>query len=486
MPRFYDWIDDNLRSSELTFEPRSPDCVEVFYSLSKESIDFWESMYQDQTEFGSALPEKVKLLEINGRDHLLTMIPINTRITSEHVLRSKYGQVKRITIQDESLVNPDHMPSTQDEVVMLLEELPACFVKDYDYGLGLLGAHRFVIDAIEELSECTELRIVDDDRPIDVVENSTFLMSRRDFEAIRQSNENIARTSRDAARAVKKATTYNSLAEKLGQPLRPVPTGRGSLRRHITNLTLKSDGPLSQNEQDAVLDLVKQNAPSIVRKNAEKLAKLQRDIDLVTLDDLIEKYGDLIEKQGREGRWQEFLNQNSFILSLAFGYPILKIRSQASVGGRKVSGVGDKVADFLVKNRMTNNAAIIEIKRPNTELLGRTEVSRGVYPPHRDLVGAINQALDQKNRFEQEILQFKAKNSLYDVESHAVHCCLIIGKLPNHDDQLRSFELFRGNSKNVQITTFDELLEKLKELREFLNPEEFNPTGHFQEEELPF
>ena len=44
--------------------------------------------------------------------------------------------------------------------------------------------------------------------------------------------------------------------------------------------------------------------------------------------------------------------------------------------------------------------------------------------------------------------------------------------MPAETDQIRSFELFRGNSKNVEIVTFDELLEKIKELRELLFPRE--------------
>jgi hypothetical protein len=42
--------------------------------------------------------------------------------------------------------------------------------------------------------------------------------------------------------------------------------------------------------------------------------------------------------------------------------------------------------------------------------------------------------------------------------------------MPFGNDQRKSFELFRGNSKDVHIVTFDELLEKLKQLREFLTP----------------
>ena len=45
--------------------------------------------------------------------------------------------------------------------MMLLEELPSCFVKDFDWGLGLRQPYRFVVDAVEDLSGCTEILITD-------------------------------------------------------------------------------------------------------------------------------------------------------------------------------------------------------------------------------------------------------------------------------------------------------------------------------------
>ena len=53
-----------------------------------------------------------------------------------------------------------------------------------------------------------------------------------------------------------------------------------------------------------------------------------------------------------------------------------------------------------------------------------------------------------------------------------MHCCLVIGKTPEGDDQKKSFELFRRNSKDVEVVTFDELLEKLKQLSVFLRATE--------------
>ncbi|HUZ95538.1 MAG TPA: hypothetical protein VMU57_11550, partial [Edaphobacter sp.] len=40
--------------------------------------------------------------------------------------------------------------------------------------------------------------------------------------------------------------------------------------------------------------------------------------------------------------------------------------------------------------------------------------------------------------------------------------------MPEGLDQQKSFELFRGNSKDITIVTFDELLAKLKQIHEFL------------------
>jgi hypothetical protein len=122
---------------------------------------------------------------------------------------------------------------------------------------------------------------------------------------------------------------------------------------------------------------------------------------------------------------------------------------------------------------MTNNAAIVEIKRPSTKLLNDNPYRADVYTPSLELAGSVNQALDQKYHFEQEITQLAKNSEEHELESFSVHCCLIIGTVPSGKDQRKSFELFRGNSKDVHIVTFDELLEKLKQLRDFLTP----PTG---------
>ena len=195
--------------------------------------------------------------------------------------------------------------------------------------------------------------------------------------------------------------------------------------------------------------------------------QMSRD-EIRELERLITRYEEMIGQRLKEQNWQVFFTENPFILSLAFGYPVIKVQDQALVGGRKLSGSGEKIADFLVKNSMTNNTAILEIKTPQADLLNKTPFRSGIHTPSSDLTGAINQALDQKYQFQTHIASVKHNSRIHDMESYSVHCCLIIGVTPSDEDQQKSFELFRGNSKDVEIVTFNELLEKLKQLRDFL------------------
>ena len=169
-----------------------------------------------------------------------------------------------------------------------------------------------------------------------------------------------------------------------------------------------------------MLDIFVKNTRKMVSEKPQKIATIRADIELVTLEALIDRFREMMQEKTAEREWQEFLNVNSFILSLAFGYPIVKVSEQASVGGHTISGSGEKIADYLVKNSLTNNCAIVEIKTPGTKLLNKAPYHGSVFPPTRYLIGAVNQALNQKNNFEKEISQIKVNSRLYDIR---ILCC---------------------------------------------------------------
>ncbi len=382
---------DDYRHGRLIVEKLSSYCVEVFCIPSKENLEL-SGLHQNKS-----VEHRVKLLEIDGQNGCITIFPTNMRGDREDFLRPKYDQIKRITLadgvstyfrldsdmhssSDEGFRAPywgstipldqdevdfdsvNVVPSTQKEVIEMLEGLPSAFTKDYDYGLGLAKPYRFIVNAVERLSDCTEI-VISKTHETEIDQNEKrFYISFNDFEAVRKSLNRINYNSLNAARSVKEGTAYNSFAKMVGQPNIPVAVGRHPLRRLFT-AAAQDDESLSDEEKVAMLGVVERNVKSIAKTTPEKLVRLQSGIELATLENLITRYEEMINQTINEDSWQTFLNENPFILSLAFGYPIIKIQDQASVGGRKLSGAGEKITDFLVKNSMTNNAAIIETER---------------------------------------------------------------------------------------------------------------------------
>ena len=411
---------------------------------------------------------KVRILTFDAKDNSITIEPRNTLPRHNDFLEPKYAKIERIRIMGSNFFGFDEkLPETAEDIIDTLSNFPSAFTKNPDFGLGLAKEYRFIVDAVEELSDCKVLEITKGGETKIDVAKGVFYISERDFDELRRSINSISNLSQSAGRSVKTATVYNKLAEKVGAQTIQVSAGRHPVRRIITSKAMGEE-VLEEKEQDAVIHMLSQSAKTMGGAQAERLIKLQGDIELVALDVLIDQYEKMLGKKLTEGHWQDFFNENPFILNMAFGYPVIKVKDQASVGGRKLSGYGEKITDFLVKNSLTNNTAIFEIKTPQTDVLNKRQFRDGVYIPSSDLSGSINQALDQKYQFQKQIAGIKDNSRLYDIEAYAVHCCLIIGRTPESNDQKKSFELFRRNSKDVEIVTFDELLEKLRQLREFL------------------
>lgn len=455
---------DPDRDGTLEVEEVHPNFVEVYFVPPERSL------VEARLDPKKANRYRTKLLDINGQHKFLTIYPISTFGNRSDFLKPKYGQIKCITLDDADIISGVgwDATSTPEDVRDVLENLPSTFTKDYAYGLGLAKPYRFIIDAVEALSDCSEIVITDKHATGPTQDgDGIFYISTQDFEQARVELNKIDRHAQSAVRAVKWTASHNILAERLGVPKQERKTGRHPYRKLFTAVA-EGKQELSEKDQNAVIGALTSHAADIAEHQPEKLAKLRGDIELVTLEALITRYEGMLGENLVEGRWQDFFNENPFILNMAFGYPVIKVRDQASVGGRKLSGDGEKITDFLVKNSLTNNTAIFEIKTPQTPILNKTPFRDGVYTPSADLSGSINQALDQKYQFQKQIAQIKDNTRLYDIESYAVHCSLVIGKTPDGDDRKKSFELFRRNSKDVEIVTFDEMLEKLKQLSAFL------------------
>lgn len=233
----------------------------------------------------------------------------------------------------------------------------------------------------------------------------------------------------------------------------------------------------SENDKNALVDAFLQISDSIDIISNKAVLRSKEVIEEHYIEDIIalfEKHMDQeTETPTLEKKWQEFLSEHNWIFSHLFSFPVLLYQAEAYVGGKTIKNENGKVGDFVLRNGLTNNLAFIEIKTHNTELMSKGKPYRGtdVFSISHDLSGAINQVLNQKDTFQKEFWTLKGKSKAV-IESFNSKCIVVLGKLSDlQEEQIGSFELFRSNSKDVEIITFDELLLKLKSMQKLMKGE---------------
>lgn len=425
------------------------------------------------------LAEGVKLVEFDTKTGILKIHPINTLRAHHDYLSPKYERVRTLTL-DVALLDDyrfrlpdpylgDHDGDYQPDFELIFEALPYGFVKDFNYGLGLLKDLKRLVRLIEDETACDEIVFVDGrGAAVDYTEFHLGLARFADIWAeIRRIND---RGNRAAGR-VKDAFVRNNLSTDLGLIVAEPSLGRHPNSRAIAKAASGIE-ELSTVERGALVDAVASESATLAAQSPQKFQQLKRDIELVSLDRLIKTYEDSLSQNKPESYWQSFFDDNAFALQQVFGAPMVSVRSDANVGGRGLSGSGDKIADYLFKNSLTNNVALVEIKKPTTQLLEVREYRRGVFGPSKELNGAVTQVLDQAYNLTKNLTSLKDSSQQWDLESYAVSCFVVAGRTPSADDPARqkSFELYRANSRSVTIVTYDEILERLKLLRGFLTP----------------
>jgi hypothetical protein len=152
-------------------------------------------------------------------------------------------------------------------------------------------------------------------------------------------------------------------------------------------------------------------------------------------------------------------------------------------GGKRLSGRGGKVTDFLCASASTGNLAIVEIKKPTTDLLGGSPY-RGddVFAASTELSGTVAQVLDQRMTLQRELPNLKEQSERYDIHDYGTRCIIVAGVTPSDRARRKSLELLRNALVGVTLLTFDELLARLEEIHAALSPAAELPTNG----EVPF
>ena len=178
--------------------------------------------------------------------------------------------------------------------------------------------------------------------------------------------------------------------------------------------------------------------------------------------------------------WQSTIfKKNQWILGQIFACPFTIFKDKAYLGGKSINNSGGSVCDYIYKNKLSQNVALIEIKTPCTDIIGKPY--RGTYSISNELSGAINQVLNYKDDLLKNYYSL-ANNSEEYFSVFAPKCIVIIGKLSSLDceQKISAFENYRNSLNNVIIITFDELYERISDLISLLSADSND------NEEIPF
>ena len=193
-------------------------------------------------------------------------------------------------------------------------------------------------------------------------------------------------------------------------------------------------------------------------RNKEKI--LQNRVTIKALNDLRNSIEEL-DDTGKEEDWQKLFEDNKWVLPYVLPGSHIYLYSKANVGNIKMD-VDSSEVDFVLQNECSSNIALVEIKTPQTPLICSSEYRNGVYAIDKELSGAISQILSYRHWFVTSHPELKKKK---EYTTFNPKCVLIIGSLSKLDEnKIQSFELFRQSLANVIVLTYDEVVERIRDL----------------------
>lgn len=182
-----------------------------------------------------------------------------------------------------------------------------------------------------------------------------------------------------------------------------------------------------------------------------------------------------------EIQWQKFFEKNTWI----FGYG-LSFKWVQSIGpkleqtttGASVDDAGKRPDGFVQTVAEVATTSFIDIKRPDTELLDSEEYRSEVYPVSYEVAGGVSQiqvTIEKwlKGAYHDTLRQkdsdgYTKSDPIFSYQPKGI---LVVGSLNQfkkdglyHESKISSFELFRRQTINPEIITFDELYHRAKHI----------------------
>jgi len=238
------------------------------------------------------------LLRWNAAGDYIDIIPRNTLTGHPNFLKARYAQLETIRLEGFELPIPEH----SDDVTALLESLPRGFIRDPEYGLGLPKDLGLVITTVEEIHGVRHLVVTR--RRESEIDGDRYILNFDEFDDIRRAINRTHDAALASAREDKRIVAFNALLTardpsrfpEKKRPYKPDTIFKAVSRSSNADL-------LSSADRSAALSIVSKSKRELASSDRPALLKLRRDIDLVTIEQLIERFNTLIDANRPEATW---------------------------------------------------------------------------------------------------------------------------------------------------------------------------------------
>ncbi len=249
-------------------------------------------------------------------------------------------------------------------------------------------------------------------------------------------------------------------------------------RHQIEDISTNSGNKtIIDSSETAVIDLLKnlkgEERASLLEKIKSDLTKEDIQILLGRKEALEIFKKHLTGLDWTETQWQSFFKKENWIFGYGLDYRFsTTFDREMNVTSAGTDNKEKSVVDFL--NTFTDFTITVELKKPQTQIFDKQNKPRsGIWGFHTDFIEAYSQVLEQKAEWHITGQRFdnynKSGTKSLTQRTRDSKAILVIGSkteisnienIRERDIKLDTFELFRRDSRNVEIITYDELYER--------------------------
>lgn len=198
-----------------------------------------------------------------------------------------------------------------------------------------------------------------------------------------------------------------------------------------------------------------------------------------------------LKKNSEEKVWQYFFEKNQWIFGYGLDYRFQEIlQREVHLSDSELDGSNTVIGDYLLGDKFFTT--FIELKKPSTPLFGNEKNRSNSWRLSNELIDSVSQILEHKASG-----LIRLDNSQYingeplEQKAYDSKVILIIGdwselnksaSTQESNIKKKTFELFRRDSRNIEILTFDELFERACYIAEGKK----EPDFIIEEDDLPF